>query len=149
MLHFLTHSTGPCNSLIEAKLQGCQQAPCVLDGGSRVQLEIKFRSEDLISGKAKMCLTHLSRTSCDPDVAGIYNICDQIQNGCTRTRPGPYTYNTEVSVPDVQFNFNATYKLYNSQCALVACVHFPISVRSTNRDPSNIRRVGNDIPCPE
>ncbi|CAH8478815.1 unnamed protein product [Dicrocoelium dendriticum] len=136
------------NTLISASVPNCSQVSCVADGGSFVNIEITFQAKRIIrSGKAQLCLRDSQSKICLREVADISDICDYMDPGCPLQQGGVYTYKRSFLAPDVSMKGEVSYKLYDEECNVVACLQYNGEIVSKNKNRPQILFTEDSYPC--
>ncbi|CAI2738502.1 unnamed protein product [Dicrocoelium dendriticum] len=99
------------------------------------------------SGKAKLCLSDSQSKSCLREVADISDICDFIDPGCPLQQGGVYTYKRNFLVPDVSMEGETSYKLYDEECNVLACIEYKGEIESKNKDIPQLLLTDDSYPC--
>ncbi|CAI2737149.1 unnamed protein product, partial [Dicrocoelium dendriticum] len=136
------------NTLIGASVSNCSQVSCIAEGGTFVNVQIAFQAKRIVrSGKAKLCLSDPQLKICLREVADISDICDFIDPGCPLQQGGVYTYKRSFFAPDVSMKGEPTFKLYDEECNVLACVQAKAEIGSKNKDIPQILFTDDSYPC--
>ncbi|CAI2737459.1 unnamed protein product [Dicrocoelium dendriticum] len=135
-------------TLVGAFVSNCTQAPCVSDGGTFVTKEFTFQLRRRVqSGKFQVCITDSQSKKCMPQLPGTDNICSYIEEGCPLKEDGVYTFKRTFFVPDVAGKGEERFTFFDADCNVIACVQFPMEIRSKNTYIPQILYTDDSYPC--
>ncbi|CAI2737852.1 unnamed protein product [Dicrocoelium dendriticum] len=135
-------------TLVGAFVSNCTQAPCVCEGGNFARKEITFRTRRrVLSGKLQACISDSQSKNCLRQLPGTDNICNYIDEGCPLEAGAVYTYKNTLFAPDVSLKGEESYKIYDQDCNVIACLQFPGEIRSKNTYISPSLFTDDSYPC--
>ncbi|CAI2737165.1 unnamed protein product, partial [Dicrocoelium dendriticum] len=135
-------------TLIDASVSNCSKSPCVVDGGAQVDLEIIFKARRTVrSGKAQVCSTDSKSKMCSRPAAEIEDICEYIEGGCPLEEGSVHTYKRTYFTPDASLQGEVTYKLYDEECNVIACMQYRRKILSKNKKMPQNLLTDDSYPC--